>query len=370
MVQGAGNLLGDVAHVDQTPFLGTVDIEYQRLGCFPRYKDDMDAITGLRDVRCANHLAGEPGVPCRSGLPFYRLLVEKDAGPGACFRFCTSKGLDLFGLTGGGIECRCGASEANAAVWRYKNEEQGFEALQLDTGLHSGDVDRAAVGAACGGIEVFRYVGWMEQSAAGGVPWLLMEASPTDVAYIDGIVHGTQEILNATEVSDASGLINNPKAEHGAGKLWPQIYGVVGIRVFYEFAEDVGPEAIDAFDRARKEWSFKTANCVRFVEASGAQKDRARLFVDTVEGCGPDAPGFPGQGEARRFDLGACSTERDLGRLAHELGVVLGITSPWAGQGGLGREAAATALMEYPCHGERDSARSFFQRDHSMHDTA
>merc|ERR1719272_78396 len=226
-------------------------------------------------------------------LPFYRLPLAQDATAGQCFRFCASKGLDLFGLVGNRTECRCGASEANAAVWRYKHDDDGNQALELDTSI--ADRSGPSEGHCGSGVEVYRYIGWMERPAAGGVPWLLMESSPADIAYIDGIVHG-EEVAAATGPS-VPGLVNNPEAQRGTGKMWPQVFAVVGIRVFYQFAEELDPTMRSTFEKAALEFASQTGECVRFVPAIGSQSKHSRVFVDADDACGPDAPGYPGPGE-------------------------------------------------------------------------
>jgi len=332
-----------------SPLVGSVDIEYRRLGCFPRASDDKDVLTKLRDTLCVTYSGSGT---CRGGLPFYRMvLVDPNGAQGQCFRFCASKGLDLFGLVDGNSECRCGATEANAAVWRYKHEEDMNQPLQLDLSQRINGSSEAACERS--DLEVFQYDGWMERPAAGGVPWLLMEASPQDVEYIDGIVHGTEiKSIGAAEKLPA-GLVNNPEGTSGVGKLWPQVFGVAGVRVFYVFDEQVDASMRSVFLTAAEEWNFKSSGCVQLVEAKGSQKHHSRLVVGTAEACGPSGPGYPGQGEPMPFSLGACGTERDVNRVVKEIALVLDLQLP-----------LPSALAAYPCHGERDAARSFFQKSH------
>merc|ERR1719235_3081861 len=104
------------------------------------------------------------------------------------------------------MECRCGASEGNAAVWHHiKNTDVSGSPLQLDlsTALSTSQTEP------CSAIEVYRYIGWMEMPEAGGVPWALQEPSVLDTLYIDSIVHGSPHPVLSPSVITAP-------------KTWPQ----------------------------------------------------------------------------------------------------------------------------------------------------
>lgn len=345
----------------EQPFYGAVDIEYELLGCFPRSEDDPpDEIGELRDLKCKDLKNDTLG--CRSGLPFFRLAVEPSGAVGTCFRFCAAKGLDYFGLTAGHTECRCGASEANAAVWRYELEDWRVRALQFN--LSAKDVN-ASKANECEGkhdFTVYRYVGWMEQPEAGGVPWLLLENSPEDVDYVQTLVRG-------------SPLKHGKTASRGSKpQPWPQRFGVPGVRVPYVLDPGLEETTKASLEHAMKEWSYKTAGCVQFYEAN-PKRTKAKVWVEVTgefaDVCGPMTPGYPadGQGDTRLY-LGSCATAGDGPLVLHALGAVLGLDGnidiPWTGQGGLSKEAATEALQLYPCHGEQDAALGLVQHSSKL----
>jgi len=179
-----------------------VDMEYEEVGCFPLSKGDAaaktlhcDCDTGdgprttdtLRDYTCMEHVSqGSQGGPCRSGLPFYRLHMDRSLAVGLCFRFCSSKGLDLFGLVGG-IECRCGATYANSKFWGYAVDPP--EGLVLDTGTKLKTCSAESV-------HVYRYTGWMKYEGADGVQQAMLDLGPTDKEYIASVISGKMTIPN------------------------------------------------------------------------------------------------------------------------------------------------------------------------------
>jgi len=128
-------------------------------------------------------------------LPFFRKAVSESVEPSLivkeCFKFCTSKGLDLFGFVDQRRECRCGASIENHDFWGDYQELAEARGLQLSTKPPSMEK-----GAACKGVEVFQYVKWKEQTRASGIvedlkhgiDLVSSEESPEDVRYMRGIV--------------------------------------------------------------------------------------------------------------------------------------------------------------------------------------
>merc|ERR1719263_1042839 len=129
---------------------------YEPLGCFPKQQNDNDALSVMYDLKCAQADESEQG-PCRGGLPFYRLqTTPRVATPPVhqCFVFCSSKGLDLFGLSKS-LECRCGATLTNSAVWG----ESWYwvkDALTLDFQTATGETEED-----CDGLNVYRYTAWL-----------------------------------------------------------------------------------------------------------------------------------------------------------------------------------------------------------------
>jgi len=169
-----------------------VDMEYEEFGCFPMANGDSPADelkcdcdhdgTGgrttetLRDFTCMKH---EEGGLCRSGLPFYRLRVNKDVAVRLCFSFCSSRGMDLFGLAGD-EECRCGASLANRNIWK-NHTAHGSLLLDHDHKLRD---------CSTNSIKVYRYIGWMRYEDASGVQNEMLDLGKDDDDYINSIVLG------------------------------------------------------------------------------------------------------------------------------------------------------------------------------------
>merc|ERR1719333_606083 len=84
----------------------------------------------------------------------------------------------------------------------------------------------------CSGTEGFRYLGWLEREQAEGVPWVLIQASPEDVSYVDSIVRGTRVPTVTSTVT----------AVEQKGSLWPHSsvgeHSAGGVVVSYSFAKD------------------------------------------------------------------------------------------------------------------------------------
>jgi len=186
-----------------------VDLEYEDLGCFPLSEGDdaadhldCDCDIGkgpvlyntLRDFTCMDR---QEGTVCRGGLPFYRLLVNKESAPRLCFAFCSSKGADLFGLLGQGnkssptAECRCGASVTNYKFWKaagHKISDSSplpHSSLLLDGSSKLPECSSAAV-------HVFSYEGWKRFSGSSGVQDALLDVGDEDKDYMMSIVKGTR----------------------------------------------------------------------------------------------------------------------------------------------------------------------------------
>eukprot|EP00435_Cladocopium_sp_Y103_P071636 s526_g38.t1 len=100
------------------------DSDFECLGCYDLGQDDDVASVNVdaKEMTCVNWTQESP---CHSGLPFFR-MVSNEMSTETCFEFCLSKGLDLFGLVKG-VECRCGASRLNSAVWRDRPPRPGME---------------------------------------------------------------------------------------------------------------------------------------------------------------------------------------------------------------------------------------------------
>jgi hypothetical protein len=162
------------------------DVVYRRLGCVS------DAGHGARassaeeynDKACLKTEGHSEKDPCRGGLPFFSTPVDPASSLGACFRFCTSMGLDLFGVANSQTECRCGASAENDAVWGE------FAAAARKRGLQLNYAQLEKEGDSCDrGIMVYQYSAWLETNALGTVD-LLKSVDPKDKEYIDSIIRG------------------------------------------------------------------------------------------------------------------------------------------------------------------------------------
>lgn len=171
-----------------------VDLEYESFGCFPISEGDAPAehlqcdcnfdgkggreVDTLRDRTCMKH--ANSGSPCRSGLPLYRLHVNKEAAVRLCFSFCSSRGLDLFGLIGE-TECRCGATLANRKMWKDIKEPHTSLLLNHDTKQKE---------CTNSSVKVYRYIGWMRYHDSGGVDSDMLDLSSEDANYIDSVLQG------------------------------------------------------------------------------------------------------------------------------------------------------------------------------------
>jgi len=95
-----------------------------------------------------------------------------------CFEFCLSKGLDLSGVLLG-IECRCGATVVNKAVW---GDSERRESLQFaTTSLETCEGNGSDV------LKVHRYIGHFQ---SGGVPIAFVKSHAADGLYIRSVVAG------------------------------------------------------------------------------------------------------------------------------------------------------------------------------------
>jgi hypothetical protein len=123
---------------------------------------------------------------CRSGLPFYRWRLLEDQGYLDCFRFCLSKGLDVFGTARQGTECRCGASKANARVWGEPPLAEYYDGLVAPS-AEDADVTETLAGPSC--VPVWAYTG--ERDSSGGVPDFLLFLTEQDEWYIRRVAHSS-----------------------------------------------------------------------------------------------------------------------------------------------------------------------------------
>lgn len=336
------------------PFAGEVSMEYERLGCLHSSSDETSG--DLRDLKCMDAKA-DANATCRGGLPFFNQKVEPSGAVEACFRFCVSKALDLFGIsvvtnTEGILVkrspyCRCGASSTNEAIWGQYLETSMSRGLQLNMS----DVKMTSEDDSCDGTQVFRYIGWLEREQSEGVPWVVIQASPEDVAYVDSIVQGK----TVAAVKSHTSIVEQK------GDLWPAPGAAASaaaagrVVVTYSF-NFVDPLAKRMFWRAAQEWNYRTVGCIRFVETKGA----AELEVNNGDqaACGPAAMGYPGKGKVGQLQLGGCDDQRKLDLVVHALAGVLGFDVPlgYGGQGALSPEHTNGILEAYKCPVQRTTA--------------
>jgi hypothetical protein len=351
------------------------------VGCFPRAAGDTDDRESFQDLTCVSAARRNSSQePCRSGMPFFRLLMQPDQSYLDCFTFCLSKGLDLAGLVhselAGGSECRCGATEANKAAWHGEIPPSG---LLLPNG------SAVPEGSERCKMLVWQYTGPLEDDA---VPTVLMELSVSDEAYIDGIAVGldphqiAEEDVPEEEIPAVNpGALTNlsllstkglceDQTETGVGNNmqcsemidWCSADGDLGKAVRSAcpyscglctnlngwlpcYPEACGPgggpwktkgddnlvyinyfyEGLDAdrkasFEKAKAEWESNT--CVRFTESTATP--RMRITVTNENTCS-SVVGFPGPSGTRDVNLGWCNTVSHWGSVAHELGHALGM---------------------------------------------
>jgi len=166
-----------------------LNIDFDLIGCYPLAPGDSDADEPVfHDLTC--DLKGpkeERNSSCRSGLPFFRLLMPKGQDSSDCPYFCLAKGFDLSGVVrrgDGSKECRCGASISNGAAWhrRMPRKELRF----------SGGVPLKPGSPDCK-ILVWKYQGSLESSS---VPHEFIHLSQNDLTYIKGVVYGGSAVKN------------------------------------------------------------------------------------------------------------------------------------------------------------------------------
>ena len=149
---GDGIWFSPLCYMAGWPFFGP---GYEEYGCFPLAAGDVKAASHLdcdcdtgsgprlydtapRDFTCMHHRAH---TSCRSGLPFFRLLVNREGAPRLCFSWCSGKGADLFGLLGWSntssttAECRCGATITNRKFWETHGLTFGKPSPETNSGL-------------------------------------------------------------------------------------------------------------------------------------------------------------------------------------------------------------------------------------------
>jgi hypothetical protein len=163
-------------------------MEYGKVGCFPLAEGDAKSfLPELTDSTCMEHKAEHT---CRSGLPFFRLLVPKADAVNSCFRFCSSKGADFFGLLGLAdkseqAECRCGATHTNYNFWKSNGLPSGdpHSSLVLDLSTKLSECTDSSV-------HVFDYNKWKQAPGSSGVQEEVLHVSVADQSYLKSVITG------------------------------------------------------------------------------------------------------------------------------------------------------------------------------------
>lgn len=359
---------------------GTLNNRFDKLGCYPRADTDPFDEPLFLDKTCVSvdRDSRDTNTPrCRSGLPFYRLPIQEGQSYLDCFRFCLSKGLDLFGLIDAatGEECRCGATILNTARWKKLPPYSltlPEPPLPMDDPLCK--------------MAVYRYTGGLLN---GGVPAAFLALSDTDKTYIHEIATGstvakedgkdfvpeglsqklTPALLQGTQnrseglcvdtdkqftdqdghaIGGCSALSMSacaakfvesacplhcgtcvrgqfmdcaPKNCGPGGGPWPKTRNdLVVIPYFLE--ANIDQVRKETFELATEEYTEKT--CVRFHEI----KERKRPFLSvgvTDENSCSSSVGYPGDQQEANLNMGWCATANEVGSVIHELGHALGM---------------------------------------------
>jgi len=301
---------------------------YEDLGCVDS-SELAGAASDYMDDTCMSY---KGTASCRDGLPFFS-KVEQPMSVDVCYDFCTSKGLDLFGILSE-EECRCGASNLNFAAF---HEETPRSSLLFSTdGL-----------VACTGSEalrVYRYTGHFE---ATGLPAAILDIHEEELTYLDSVVVG--QLLDDEVAEDGkpgAGLIQTgegPAAKQVPGFLrpcapsncgpgagpWPdrfsqppvpvgQVMWEEYVKVPYYFSDNLDNKRKEAFREAVRRMVSKT--CVLLVEDRQA---RVKAEVGTFDTGSCYVTGL-GYGN-RKVNLGWCNSMRYVGNMVHEIGHLIGM---------------------------------------------
>lgn len=278
-------------------------------------------------------------------------MTSNAMSPALCFSFCLSRGLDLFGITAD-RECRCGASDLNAAIWHHHTPRRSLRM----------PAEKIAVETAEGAcpLRVFRYTGHFNDQA---IPFELTEGTLQDEAYIDSVVLG-RRVSDMSEEHSAKSELHPSRAgirsekriaflEESQGRAapgwnrncWPHDCGpgggpwkrrrstlLLGIRgrwqdyavINYYLDPALDQSRRAAFRQAARAWSSVT--CVRFAETA-TEPPPPSLLVDALnkESCYATYIGYPGDFSYTVVNLGWCDSSRYIGNIIHELGHVLGM---------------------------------------------
>lgn len=335
---------------------------YTELGCFNLLRSHYKAAkhghskgADFRDLSCQKHKGTGP---CKSGLPFYS-VTSNAMSPSLCFSFCTSKGLDIFGLVKG-AECRCGFSAINRNARLRGPLEPALQFLATRLTPHR------SVKGVCP-LRVFRYSGYFE---AGGLPSSLVKLTDVDTSYFRRIFHGWNHFPPENDVWYATHP-PTPKPHGGPAKVdfshrknangndpwdrscypdncgpgggpWPKRdpYAPKGVYdqfqlycpIPYFFTDKIDDARKEVFRHAVRTWHELT--CVVLIEYEEAEITDSlgpyiEVTVEVADKCYATQIGYPGYWNGRpdkaTINLGWCNSMYNLGDVIHEIGHVIGM---------------------------------------------
>jgi len=313
---------------------------YEPVGCFSFSESDGDkGDDPLLDMTCMKWDSSEL---CMSGVPFY---ASDQATPELCYKFCLSKGMDVFGIESSSV-CRCGATVLNKEVWHTGPPRRG---LAFDpAALRSATQDQMGEGCP---LEVFRYKGHFQDD---GVPSTYWDIKEGDLEYVDSIVAG-KEIGEATEedgldykdmvdgidLDQDSADMTNAQTPGFQRPCWPgncgpgrgpwrdrQFTPPPGVKdqwkefvtINYGFESNVDDGRKQAFRVAVQEWSDKT--CINLIEQpSKPSGPHIMVGIYSTGSCYLSGMGYG----TSRINLGWCNSMRHLGSMIHEIGHAIGM---------------------------------------------
>jgi len=303
-------------------------MQYEEIGCIAS-----TATVKESDNFAYACMSATAPTPCRDGLPFFAKEVDAEMVD-TCFRFCTSKGLDLFGILED-EECRCGASLANEAAW---HEENPRAALLFPWEKVVSDCNKGA-------LRVYRYTGHFE---ATGLPASMLDIHEDELTYMDSVVTGRQLAEEVAEdgpveqdAAGSSALQTNseflPRCSGGqnCGPATPwqtrkssppanvpdkwQEY----VEVPFFFSKNLDNVRKEAFREAVRRVMSKT--CIVLKEVAPTARPNSEVGAFNSGSCYVTGLGYPGSWGLRRVNLGWCNSMRYVGNMVHEIGHLIGM---------------------------------------------
>jgi len=298
-------------------------MQYEEIGCIASTAkvNESDNFT----LEC---MSAAGSTPCRDGLPFFA-NADVEMSDGNCFRFCTSKGLDIFGVLSG-QECRCGASVVNEAAW---HEETPRAALLFPW--------NSLLPCRNESLKVYRYTGNFE---ATGLPPRLLDIHEDELTYLDSVVTGQlldKEVAeDGTSQREAALQVDSeflPRCSGGKkcgpATPWPlrsssppanlpdewQEY----VEVPFFFSARLDNNRKEAFREAVRRWRSKTCIVLKEVKSTARPNSEVGLFAS--DSCYVTGLGYPGKNGLRRVNLGWCNSMRYVGSMVHEIGHLVGM---------------------------------------------